>query len=119
MPDNLIPAYDKNTGKKLHHLVPRHFVQPGSPFPNLAQQPSHRDRTDGVPRTGNRADLEAYAATVGITADQATTYATKADLIAAIDTALTGATTSDPTDTDNQSGSNAAGQAGADTTKEN
>ena len=116
----MVHAYDKTTGKKLHHLVPTHFVEAGSPFPNLAEQPSHRDRAAGVPRTGTRADLEAYAVTVGITADDAAGYGTKADLVAAIDHALNPTEApSDPTNTDNQSGSNAAGgKAGAPTTKE-
>ena len=76
----MVHAYDKTTGKKLHHLVPNHFVEAGSPFPNLSATPRNK---------------------------AATTATTKAT------------TTSDPTNTDNQSGSNAAGgKAGAPTTKE-
>lgn len=71
----MVHAYDKTTGKKLHHLVPNHFVEAGSPFPNLSATPRNK--------------------------------------------AATKATTSDPTNTDSKSGSNAAGgKAGAPTTKE-
>lgn len=72
----MVHAYDKTTGKKLHHLVPNHFVEAGSPFPNLSATPRNKDATKAT-------------------------------------------TTSDPTNTDSKSGSNAAGgKAGAPTTKE-
>ena len=130
MPEQrMVHAYDTTTGQKLRHLVPVHFVEPGSPFPHLAEQPSHReDRGAGIPRNAKRADLEAYAVTAGITAQQAAGYDTKADLTAAIEDALNGTPvlddepdgdTSDDQSTDDQSGSNAAGQAGATNTEEN